>query len=190
MPSPSVDAFRLRPEECLLLVVDAQERLMAAMRENVRAQVIARIQTLAGAAARLDFPVFVTEQYPKGLGPTVDEVKTTIPGFSPIAKISFSCCGEKTFLPRLRASGKTKILLTGAETHVCCYQTALDLLENGFIVHVVADALCSRSKLNWRTGLLTLERAGAVPTTTEQALFDLLQVAGTGDFKFLSQLIR
>ena len=93
-------------------------------------------------------------------------------------------------MPRLRASGRTKILLTGAETHVCCYQTALDLLENGFIVHAVADALCSRSKLDWRTGLSALRCAGAVPATTEQALFDLLRVAGTEDFKFLSKLIR
>ena len=186
----SVDSFRLQPEECLLLIVDAQERLMAAMKESVRAQVVGRIRTLAEAASRLGFPAIVTEQYPKGLGPTVKEVAAKVPDFSPIAKMSFSCCGAEAFSPRLRESGRTKILLTGAETHVCCYQTALDLLENGFIVHVVADALCSRSKLDWRTGLSALERAGAVPTTTEQALFDLLRTAGSEDFKFLSKLIR
>lgn len=186
----SVDSFRLRPEESLLLVVDAQERLMAAMREDVRTQVVGRIRTLAEAAARLGFPVVATEQYPEGLGPTVGEVASKIPAFSPIPKISFSCLGAEAFLPRLRASGRTKILLTGAEAHVCCYQTALDLLENGFIVHAVADALCSRSTLNWRTGLSALRCAGAIPTTTEQALFDLLRVAGTEDFQLLSKLIR
>lgn len=185
----SVRSLRLSPGECLLLIVDAQEKLMAAMRESVRAQVVGRIRTLARAAARLGLPALVTEQYPKGLGPTVAEVAAEVPDFSPMEKVSFSCCGAEAFLPRLRASGRTKILLAGAETHVCCYQTALDLLENGFIVHAVADALCSRSKLNWRTGLAALERAGAAPTTTEQALFDLLRVAGTEDFKFLSKLI-
>ena len=113
-----------------------------------------------------------------------------MPGFAPIEKIAFSCCAEESFLPRLHETGRTKILLTGAETHVCCYQTALDLLDNGFIVHAVADATCSRSKLNWRTGLSALERAGAIPATTEQVLFDLLRVAGTEDFKILSKLIR
>ncbi len=187
---PDIDSFRLNPRDCLLLVVDAQEKLMSAMSESVRSQVVGQILTLAETATRLDFPVLVTEQYPKGLGPTVDAVAAKIPDFSPIAKISFSCCGEEAFLPRLHETGRTKILLTGAETHVCCYQTALDLLDNGFIVHVVADALCSRSKLNWRTGLSALERAGAIPSTTEQVLFDLLRVAGTEDFKFLSKLIR
>ena len=185
-----IASFRLSPEDCLLLIVDAQERLMSAMSEDVRAQVVERILTLAEAASRLDFPVLVTEQYPKGLGPTVEAVAEKVPGFAPIEKIAFSCCAEETFLPRLHETGRTKILLTGAETHVCCYQTALDLLENGFIVHAVADATCSRSKLNWRTGLSALERAGAIPATTEQVLFDLLRVAGTEDFKILSKLIR
>ncbi|MEK6710434.1 MAG: hydrolase [Nitrospinota bacterium] len=186
-----IQAFRLRPEETVLLVVDVQERLMAAMKEEVRVQLIGRVQALIEAAKRLAFPVVVTEQYPKGLGATVSEVAGALPpGAAPMAKMSFSCCGAEGFLERLKSLRRSKVLLTGAETHVCCYQTALDLLERGFIVHAVADALCSRSKLNWRTGLAALERAGAVPTTAEQALFDLLRVAGTEDFKALSQLIR
>jgi nicotinamidase-related amidase len=186
-----IQALRLRPEECVLVVVDVQERLMAAMPGEVRQQAIGRIQILIEAAKRLSFPVLITEQYPKGLGATVSEVTAALPpGTAPLAKMAFSCCGAEGFLERLRGLGRTKVLLTGAETHVCCFQTALDLLEHGFIVHAVADALCSRSKLNWRTGLAALERAGAVPTTTEQALFDLLRVAGTEDFKALSRLIR
>ncbi|MBI3128163.1 MAG: hydrolase [Candidatus Tectomicrobia bacterium] len=186
-----IQALRLRPEECVLVVVDVQERLMAAMPEKVRPQVIGRIQALIEAGKRLGFPAIVTEQYPKGLGATLGEVASALPqGTAPLPKMSFSCCGAEGFMERLRSLGRTKVLLTGAETHVCCYQTALDLMENGFIVHAVADALCSRSKLNWRTGLAALERAGAVPTTAEQALFDLLRVAGTEDFKALSRLIR
>jgi len=186
-----IQALRLTPAECVLVVVDVQEHLMAAMPEEVRRQAIGRIQVLLAAAKRLSFPVVVTEQYPKGLGATVGEVASALPpGTAPLAKMAFSCCGAEGFMARLRGLDRTKVLLTGAETHVCCYQTALDLLEHGFIVHAVADALCSRSKLNWRTGLAALERAGAVPTTTEQALFDLLRVAGTEDFKALSRLIR
>ncbi|MEE9276325.1 MAG: hydrolase [bacterium] len=185
-----VRALRLEPEDCVLLLVDVQERLMAAMPEEVSGATVGRIRTLIEAANRLGFPILATEQYPKGLGPTLEEVAGAIPGFAPVEKTSFSCCGAEEFLPRLRRLGRSKVILAGAETHVCCYQTALDLLENGFIVHAVADALCSRAKLNWRTGLAAIERAGGVPTTTEQVLFDLLRRSGTEDFKALSKLIR
>lgn len=187
---PEIQAFRLSPEDAVLVVVDVQERLMAAMKPEVSRQTIGRICVLLEAAKRLGIPVIVTEQYPKGLGATVSEIAGAAPAFAPLEKVAFSCCGAEGFLPRIRGLGRTKVILTGAETHVCCYQTCLDLLEHGFIVHTVADALCSRSKLNWRTGLAALERAGAVPATAEQVLFDLLRVAGTEDFKALSRLIR
>ena len=93
-------------------------------------------------------------------------------------------------MPHLRNLGRTKVLLTGTETHVCCYQTALDLIEHGFIVHAVADAMCSRTKLNWKTGLKAMELAGVVPATTEQVLLELLRTAGTDNFKAISRLIR
>ena len=185
-----VQAFRLSPHDTLLIIVDVQERLMAAMEEKVKTQTVGRVLTLIQAAARLDIPIVVTEQYPKGLGPTLPEIAAVIPDFRPIEKVSFSCLGAEGFLPHLQETGRTKIILAGAETHVCCYQTALDLLEAGYIVHVVADALCSRRKLNWRTGLATMEKAGAIPTTTEQVLFDLLRKAGTEDFKAISKLVK
>lgn len=181
---------RLSPEESALIIVDVQEKLMAAMEADVRSQVISRIRTLIEAAKRLNFPVIATEQYPKGLGPTVNEIAESLPDFSPMEKLTFSCCGAEQFLPHLRELGRTKLILTGSETHVCCYQTAMDLIENGFIVHAVADALCSRAKLNWEMGLGSMNRAGALTTTTEQVLFDLLRTAGTEDFKTLSRLIR
>ena len=185
-----IQDLRLSPEESVLVIVDVQEKLMAAMNEKVRAQVLSRLRALIEAAKRLDFPVVATEQYPKGLGPTVNEIAESLPDFSPLEKMTFSCCGAEPFLPHLRKLGRTKVLLTGSETHVCCYQTALDLIENGFIVHAVADALCSRTKLNWKTGLSSMERAGALPATTEQVLFDLLRTAGTENFKAISRLVK
>ena len=185
-----IQNLRLAPEECVLIIVDVQERLMAAMPEKVRDRLLSRLGALIQAAERLDIPVVVTEQYPKGLGPTVREIAESLPEFSPLEKVTFSSCGAEAFLPHLRKLGRTKVLLTGCETHVCCYQTALDLIENGFIVHAVADALCSRVKLNWKTGLASMERAGALPTTVEQALFDLLRTAGTENFKAISRLVK
>ncbi len=185
-----IERIRLSLEDTLLLVVDVQERLMAAMEESVRDRTVGRILIMIEAAKRLNFPVLVTEQYPKGLGKTVDAIAGTLTEFSPYAKMTFSCCGAEGFLPHLRRLDRRKVLLTGAETHVCCYQTALDLLENGYIVHAVADALCSRSKLNWEKGLATMEHAGVIPSTTEQAVFDLLRIAGTEDFKALAKMIK
>jgi isochorismate hydrolase len=186
----AIQDHRLSPDESALIIVDVQDKLMAAMEEGIRSQVVSRIRALIEAAKRLDFPVIATEQYPKGLGPTVDEIAESLPDFSPMEKLTFSCCGADGFLPQLRELGRTKVILTGSETHVCCFQTAMDLMENGFIVHPVADALCSRAKLNWKIGLGSMKRAGALPTTTEQVLFDLLRTAGTEDFKNLSRLIR
>ena len=185
-----IQDFRLTPDGCVLVVIDVQERLMAAMPEGIRERTLSSIQALIGTSKRLGFPVLASEQYPKGLGATVAEIAGAVPDFSPFEKMTFSCAGAGEFIPRLRELGRSKILLTGCETHVCCFQTALDLMEQGFIVHSVADALCSRRKLNWRMGLSALEGAGAIPTTTEQALFDLLRVAGSDDFKALSRLIK
>ncbi len=185
-----IQDFRLSPDESVLLIVDLQEKLMTAMPEAPRERTLSSVRTLIEAAVRLGFPIMATEQYPRGLGPTVTSLAEAIPNFLPFEKMTFSCTGAGEFISDLKALGRSKIILTGCETHVCCYQTALDLMENGFIVHTVGDALCSRQRLNWRTGLTALERAGAIPATTEQVLFDLLKVAGTEDFKALSRLIK
>lgn len=185
-----IQDFRLSPDESVLLIVDLQEKLMTAMPEAPRKRTLDSVHTLIAAASRLGFPIMVTEQYPRGLGPTVPSLAEAIPDFSPFEKMTFSCMGVSEFTSKLKALGRSKIILAGCETHVCCYQTGLELMGNGFIVHAVGDALCSRRKLNWRTGLAALERAGAIPATTEQVLFDLLKVAGTEDFKALSRLIK
>lgn len=187
---PEVDAQRLSLEDSSLIVLDVQERLMNAMRKDVRDHVVAQIRILIQAADRLGVPILLSEQYPQGLGSTLPELTEALPEYTPFTKLSFSCCGVPGFLGRLKEMDRRRVLLCGTETHVCVYQTALDLLAEGYAVHVASDATCSRTKENWRTGIALMNRAGAVITSTETALFDLLREAGTDDFKFLSKLVR
>jgi nicotinamidase-related amidase len=107
-----------------------------------------------------------------------------------IEKMTFSCCGEEPFPEQLRKLGRKQIIITGMESHVCVLQTVLQLLEAGYIVHVVADAVMSRKKENWRIALAMMQQAGAVITSTEIAIFQLLRVAGSEEFRKLSKLVR
>jgi len=132
----------------------------------------------------------VTEQYPKGLGRTVPELQSAIPEYKPIEKVAFNCCNEPAFLSEIKRTGRKKVIVTGMETHVCVLQTTVSLLKDGFIPHVVQDAVCSRTEENWKTGIEFMRDAGAVITCTETALFQLLKVAGTEEFKKISQRIK
>lgn len=185
-----MDRFSLAKEDTALLIVDIQERLAAAMREKIADGVVKNCLHLIELAKMLDIPVAVTEQYPKGLGPTLKEIRDALPAYRPIEKLTFSCCGEPNFLDAVTALGKKTILLTGMETHICVLQTCVDLLKAGSTVHLVRDAVCSRTKENWETGALFMRDAGAVVTCTETVLFQLLKVAGTEEFKAISKRIR
>jgi nicotinamidase-related amidase len=123
------------------------------------------------------------------LGETVPELKERL--CSPaLEKMTFSCCGDETFQKEIAATGRRQVILVGMETHVCVLQTALELLDAGYHVHLVSDAVMSRKRENWQTGLAVAAAAGAVVTSTEAALFQLLRVAGTEEFKRLSKLVR
>lgn len=179
------------PDRCALLVVDIQERLAAAMPDNVVSHVIHNTTILLQTASEFGLPVLISEQYPRGLGPTVAEVKAALPGgVAPIEKVAFSCCAAPAFQPLLAALGQRDIILCGIETHVCILQTALDLLEAGRRVYVAADATCSRHKHNWQAGLNLLRQAGAVIGTTEIFAFAMLREAGTDRFKRISRLVK
>jgi nicotinamidase-related amidase len=174
-----------------LVVCDVQERLFHAMDADHREEVMRNIKMLATAARRLQVPILVTEQYPKGLGHTLQEVMDTLgPGIEPIEKVTFSCCGVEPFLTRLEASGARHIILTGIEAHVCVLMSALDLIAGGRSVHVVSDAVTSRTQGNWRLGIDQLRQAGAVITAAETVLFQLLGQADTDEFRELARLIR
>jgi nicotinamidase-related amidase len=173
-----------------LVVVDVQERLFNAMDADKRDDMVTNIKILGTAALRLGAPVLVTEQYPKGLGRTLPEVRSLLEGVTPLEKTAFSCCGADGFLDRLRAAGSDQVVLTGVEAHVCVLLTALDLLAAGFRVSVVADAVCSRRAANMEIGLAQARQAGAVVTATETVVFQLLGRADTDAFREVSKLLR
>lgn len=173
-------------EDSALLIIDVQERLIPAMRAAAR--VVWNCRRLLDGATVLDVPVAATEQYPKGLGPTVAELRSRLP--TPAEKITFSCssCGE--LFASLRAQNRHKILVAGIEAHVCVQQTVLDLLADGWTVFVAADAVSSRFELDEQFALRRMETAGAVLTTTEAALFEWCRQASGERFKQISRLAK
>ena len=184
-----MERFFLDRDKAQLVVVDVQEKLCRAMDTEVLEQLTGNISILLDAAAELGLPALATEQYVKGLGATLPVLKEKLTTAS-LEKMTFSCCGGEGFLEALAKSGRRQVILTGMETHVCVLQTALELLSEGYMVHLVCDAVMSRKKANWKTALKTLSAAGVVLTTTEAVLFQLLRVAGTEEFKKLSKLVR
>jgi nicotinamidase-related amidase len=183
------DKFFLDRNNTVLVVIDVQEKLCRAMDEKVLNHLVNNTSTLQESAKELGIPVIATEQYVKGLGETVPALKEKLDETA-IEKMTFGCCGESAFPDRLKALGRKQIIVTGMETHVCVLQTVIELLDAGYIVHLVKDAVMSRSKKNWQVGVETARDAGAVITSTEAVLFQLLRVAGTEEFKKLSKLVR
>lgn len=183
-----MDKFLLQKDEAVLVVVDIQERLAVVMPE--RQKVIDNCLHLIEISRLLDIPIMLNEQYPKGLGPTVPEIKEALKDHVPLEKITFSCCGQTEFLNALTALNRKKVILCGMETHVCVLQTCIDLLKEGFAVHTVSDAICSRTKDNFITAIEFMRDAGSVITCTETVLFQLLGKAGTEEFKIVSKRIK
>jgi nicotinamidase-related amidase len=183
------DKFFLDAGNSALVIIDVQEKLCRAMDEKVLRHLVANAGILMDAAAELKIPTIVTEQYVKGLGETLPELKerSAAPAFE---KMTFSCCGDAAFIEKMKSLGKKQVIIAGMECHVCVLQTVIELLDAGFIVHLVRDAVMSRRKDNWFVGLEAARDAGAVITSTEAALFQLLKVAGTEEFKKLSKLVR
>ncbi len=181
----------LTRERTTLVVCDVQERLFHAMDADHREEVMRNIKVLAASARRLRVPILVTEQYPKGLGHTLQELLDTLgPGVEPLPKVTFSCCAVGAFRARLQATGARHVVLAGIEAHVCVLMSALDLIALGYTVHVAADAVTSRTQANWRLAMDQLRQAGAVVTATESVLFQLLGEADTEEFRELARLIR
>ena len=183
-------SMRLTREGSTLVVLDVQERLFAAMDAEHREEVVGNLKVLAAAARRLGLPILVTEQYPKGLGHTLPELREALGPVEPLEKVTFSCCDAEGFTARLKAAKTKQVILAGIEAHVCVLLTGLDLLAAGYSVHVAADAVTSRTQGNWRIGVDQLRQAGAVITTTESVLFQLLGKADTDDFRTLAKLIK
>jgi nicotinamidase-related amidase len=181
-------SHRLTRTQAGLVVVDVQERLLPAIFEKER--VLQNVLRLVQGASILHISVFATEQYRKGLGATVPEVAAAIPGFAPMEKVAFSACDAAGFIPALENKRLSQVILCGIEAHVCVSQTCLDLLDKGFSVFVVADAISSRAPENCRIGVDRMRAAGAVIVSTEMALFELLERAGTDEFKLILKLVK
>lgn len=174
-----------------LLLVDMQERLMPAIHEGERA--LARACIVSVAASRLGIPVTISEQYPKGLGPTVEALRKTAPDAPVFAKMAFSCAHDGPLLDHLMASrrmGRDQIVIAGVEAHVCVMQSAIGLADQGFEVAVVADATSSRQPASVDLAFARLRTTTVAVVNTEMVVFEWLRQAGTPDFKALSALIR
>ena len=178
----------LHRNNTVLTVVDVQGKLAALMHE--REALFAGLKTLIRGTRILGLPILWAEQNPEGLGPTVPEVAGELAGLEPIPKKSFSCLGDLRFRTALEDVRRRQVLLCGIECHVCVYQTAVDLLERGYEVHVAADAVSSRTPGNREIGLQRMQHMGAAVTCTEMALFELLRCAEGDAFKEILALVK
>lgn len=178
----------IRREQSLLLVVDVQEKLAPAILEGEVA--IANNVRLLTAARQLGVPSFISEQYVRGLGHSVAEIRNAAVNAHFFEKTHFSCTGEAGVVDMLRATGRQQIILTGMETHVCVLQTAFGLLGAGFDVYLVADAASSRTRENRSLAIERMRAEGAQIVSTEMILFEWLQKAGTDEFRRLLPLIK
>jgi nicotinamidase-related amidase len=183
---------RIAPESSLLLIVDVQERLSAAMPKETFDKLVKNTCILVEAAALLDVPVLASEQYPKGLGRTVSPVLDLLVkrGISPHEKLDFDAASEPRISSEIGRLSPRSIVLIGMESHVCVFQTARELVRRGHVLHVVSDAVASRTEENRVAGLRLSERAGALITVAETVVFDWLGRAGTDVFRAVSKLVR
>jgi nicotinamidase-related amidase len=173
----------LEAEQCALIVVDMQEKLLPPIWEKER--LVRNIQLLIRLAGILKIPALVTTQYAKGLGNTVPDIASMLPDTPPIDKLMFSCFGSDVFCSLLKRmpGQRTTVLLCGMETHICITQTALGALRDGYLVHVASDAVSSRTELNWRIGLDRMRAAGAILSSTEMMIYELLRSSGAPAFQ-------
>ncbi len=177
----------LKKSKTAFILIDEQERLMPAIFNNT--EVFENVNRLIEGSKILNVPLLVTEQYPKGLGNTCSEVK--IPeGQEVIEKVCFSCLLSDPVIEKLKSLGIEQVVLAGVESHICVLKTALDALNSGLQVHVVADAVSSRKEYSKQIALERMRQSGAFIVTTEMVLFQLMDAAGTDEFKQISKLIR
>jgi nicotinamidase-related amidase len=190
LTSDPVARRTLEPAQCALLVVDVQEKLLPAIVN--REEVTRNTQVLIRLAGILKIPILLTTQYVRGLGPTVPEIAGLLKGVPAIDKNSFGCFGSEEFRGALRQlpGHRTTVLMSGIESHICVMQTALGALQNGYTVHVAADAVGSRTEQNYQLGLQRMESAGCVLSSTEMMMYELLRRSGTAEFKEMLSYIK
>jgi len=186
--NPTRHSTILRREETALLIIDIQEKIFKVML-NSESLITNAIKLIQGFNI-LNLPIYITEQYPKGLGETESRIKSALNNITPIQKMSFSCAGAGDLFDILKQLNIKQVVLAGIESHVCVQQTALDLLENGFQVNLAADACSSRKEIDYNIALDRMRSSGVIVTTTEAILFELLNVCGTDEFKSISKIVK
>jgi nicotinamidase-related amidase len=171
-----------------LLLIDFQERLFPVMHDKEK--LLKNVIKLIKGTGVLDIPIILTEQYPRGLGPSILEIKELIPNVKPVEKVCFNCTDEAAFNQALKSLKRKQILIAGIEAHICVYQTAMALAREGYEVQAVSDCVDSRDPENKAAALLKLGLAGISPTTAEMALFELLKVAQGDKFKQIRSIVK
>jgi nicotinamidase-related amidase len=181
--------MRIRRDNAIAVVIDVQERLFPHIHDHE--QLGKDIEKFIIGMQILNLPIIVTEQYSKGLGKTIAPLQTALADYySPMEKITFSCCGEQEFVDSLENLGRKQVLLVGIETHVCVLQTALDLRAAGYRPVVIEDCISSRKPNDKHVAIERMRRAGCIITTMESVLFELCGVAGTETFRSISKLVK
>ncbi|NQU15892.1 MAG: hydrolase [Desulfobacteraceae bacterium] len=178
----------LDKENTGLIVLDVQERLMEVMGQNERT--LDNITKLLHLSRLFDLPLILTEQYPRWLGSTVPEIRQSLSVYEPIEKMDFNCCNVGSFNSRLESTGVKSLMLVGVETHICIFQTCFSLLKRGYEVHVPQDAVDSRTRENWTVGLGLMRDSGAVITSTETVVYQILERVGSKKFKEMLKIIK
>jgi len=189
LPFAEIARRPLNPQECALVVIDIQEKLLPEIHDQDR--MLSNSKLLIRMAQVLSLPVILTTQYAKGLGPTVPAIAELLPNVTALDKLEFGCFGNGEFCSSVaRLSNRHTLLLCGIEAHICVLQTALGALAQGHIVHVAADALGSSTQLNWELGIGRMRDAGVVISSTEMMIYELLGRSGTAAFKEMLKYVK
>ncbi|MCP4632404.1 MAG: hydrolase [candidate division Zixibacteria bacterium] len=175
-------------ENTAFVLIDVQGKLSTLMHK--KEELFKNIKVMIEGAKALGIPIIWNEQIPDKLGETAPEIKELLTGNNPLVKTTFSCCGNENFINTLQPLNRKQILIAGIETHVCVYQTCIDLLQAGYEVHLLADATSSRTELNYNIALQRIKDEGAKLTTTEMAFFEMLKVAEGDSFKKIIKIIK
>lgn len=178
----------LTKENTVLVIIDVQGKLAKIVQQSE--EMLDQLANLIQACHILEIPILWLEQYPQGLGPTDPKIAQHLTGLEPISKITFSACGNEQFMEQLQKVNRKQVLLTGIETHICVYQTGVDLVAQGYEVQVVSDAVSSRTAENKRIGLEKMKAAGIAETSVEMAVYEMLQKAGGEQFKAILKLFK
>jgi nicotinamidase-related amidase len=178
--------LRIRRGNCLLLIIDVQDRLVETIADHVA--IVENLKALLKATQLLDVPILATEQ--QKLGEVVPELQGLMSGSPKFRKLSFSCCGDSVFLKKLRQLRRKIVIVSGIETHVCVLQTVLDLLKLHYCVMVVKDATSSHAPIDRDTAIERMQNTGAVITTTEALIYELTEKAGTEEFRRMLEIVK